>query len=241
MVGADTKRAKTAETAPRQQKSAAPLVRRTTSPSATDTPPGPPKRYARLSPFWKALIVTSFVMNAILLTIVLLLGGFAIWWRAELADSVVVGKDFAVSNITELRNVVAELETSTIVTSIPLDQPLPLRGSGIVVPVNQEPVVTLVDPVPLTLSNADIDLGNGNRLRANNIALTLPAGTPLKIKLNLNIPLDDVTIPIKLNVPVKIPLKDTELGPLFKRLGTIVDNLVGPFAPLLGIEPKAKP
>jgi hypothetical protein len=83
------------------------------------------------------------------------------------------------------------------------------------------------------LNGADIDLGGGNRLRADNINLTLPEGTPLEIALKMNIPLDSVTIPVQLSVPVSIPLAQTELGPQFQRLGAIVDRLVNPLAPLL--------
>src|SRR5262249_59685171 len=109
-----------------------------------------------------------------------------------------------------------------------------------VVPLHQEPAVTLVDDVPLDLS-ADIDLGSGNRLHAQNIHIVLPAGTPLKIKLDMQIPLDDVTIPIKLNVPVDIAMKDTELAPQFRRLGNVVDRLVYPAKDLLGMPDVNKP
>lgn len=74
--------------------------------------------------------------------------------------------------------------------------------------------------MPLNLAGADIDLGNGNRLRANNISLVLPAGTPLTIALKMDIPLDKVTIPIQLDVPVDIAMADTELAPQFRRWAT---------------------
>ena len=196
-----------------------------------------PQRGSRLTPFWKALIVTSFVINIVLLMVVLLLVGFIFQWRQQIASTAVLGQGFAADNVAELRSIVAGLQGATIRTTIPLDQPLPLKGAGVIVPVDQQTTVTLVEPVPLQLSGADIDLGNGNRLRANNIRLTLPAGTPLRIALKMDIPLDDVTIPVRLNVPVEIPLKDTELGPQFQRLGWLVDRLVGPLAPVLGLDP----
>ena len=69
----------------------------------------------------------------------------------------------------------------------------------------------------------------------------LPAGTPLKIKLDMMIPLDDVTIPIKLDVPVDIAMAETELAPQFRRLGNVVDRLVYPAKDLLGIPDVRKP
>src|SRR5215217_6522279 len=148
--------------------------------------------FVQLPRLWKAMIITSFVVNMILMAVLIGAGYFYWRWKAEIATTTVGVQGFAHDNIGELRDVVQQLQAAHIKTTIPLNQPLPLKGLGVVVPVNQEPTVTLVEPVPLSLAGADIDLGNGNRLRANNISLVLPEGTPLKIKLNMQIPLDDV-------------------------------------------------
>lgn len=192
-----------------------------------------PRRYARLAPLYKALIWTSFGINAVLIVIVAVMAGLLITQYRQISSLTTNVQSFAGANVSELQDVVAKLQESTIVTTIPLDEQLNLAGQGVVVPVDQQTVVTLTEPVPLVLSGADIDLGGGNRLRASSINLTLPAGTPLQIALKMDIPLDPVTIPVKLNVPVNIPLKDTELGPQFQRLGAIVDRLVTPAEPLL--------
>jgi hypothetical protein len=96
-------------------------------------------------------------------------------------------------------------------------------------------MVTTTQDVPLSVP-AFIDMGPYGQLYPN-VNLNLPAGTPLMIRLKLDVPLQ-TTIPVKLDVPVNIPLKDTELGPQFERLGKIVDRLVTPAAPLLGIDKK---
>ena len=146
------------------------------------------------------------------------------------------------ANVSELRDVVKGLQAAHIVTTVPLDKPLSLRGQNVIVPVDQITTVTLQEPVPLNLAGADIDLGAGNRLRARNISLVLPEGTPLKIALKMNIPLDEVTIPVKLDVPIDIPLAQTQLGPQFQRLGEVVDRLAFPAAPFLGMDiPQPKP
>ncbi len=199
-------------------------------------PAGPQPLLVQLPRLWKAMILTSFLLNLVLFAVVIFLGSFALFYRSQLFDTTLGVQGFARANVVELRDVVQKLQESTIITSIPLDQPLPLKDSGVIVPVDQQTTVTLVEPVPLVLEGADIDLGGGNRLRASNIRLTLPQGTPLNIALKMDIPLDGVTIPIKLNVPVRIPLKETELGPQFQRLGNIVDRLAAPAAPFLGIE-----
>lgn len=221
----------------------------TIQPTASISRSEPAPKARRTRPFegmptlWKAMIITSFVMNMVLLLVLLLVGGLVLQNLNPITGTTFVVQGFARENVQELRDVVTKLQGATIRTTIPLDQPLPLQGAGVSVPVNQDTTVTLIEDVPLVLTNADIDLGNGNRLRANAINLNLPAGTPLKINLNMQIPLDEVTIPVRLQVPVEIPLKDTELGPEFDRLGALVDRLVAPVSPLLGInmDEPAKP
>ena len=202
-----------------------------------------PKPFAvQLPRLWKAMILTSFVLNLVLFTVVGVLLAFGFTWRNDLLSTTTKLQSFARGNVSELRDVVQQLQSAHIITNIALSQNLPLKGAGVSVPVDQETVVTLQEPVPLSLAGADIDLGAGNRLHATNINLVLPQGTPLKIKLQMNIPLDDVTIPIKLQVPVDIAMADTQLAPQFKRLGDVVDRLASPAGPLLGIEiPMPKP
>jgi hypothetical protein len=197
--------------------------------------------FVQLPMLWKAMIITSFVINLVLIAALIGVGFFVWQWRGELMNTTAGVQGFAKGNIAELRDVVDQLQAAHIRTTIPLDQPLPLKGLGVVVPVSQEPTVTLVDDVPITLGGASIDLGNGNRLRADSISITLPAGTPLKIKLDMQIPLDDVTIPIKLDVPVDIAMADTELAPQFKRLGNVVDRLLYPAKNLLGMPDVEQP
>jgi hypothetical protein len=199
-------------------------------------PDGKRPLFVELPKLWKAMIITSFVMNLVLLFVVVLLVGFAVQFGGPLLNTTNGLQGFASDNVAELRDVVAGLQGATIRTTIPLDEPLPLKGAGVVVPVDQVTEVILTEAVPLSLAGASIDLGNGNQLRANNINLALPEGTALKIALKMDIPLDDVIIPVRLSVPVEIPLKDTELGPEFQRLGNIVDRLAYPFAPVLGLD-----
>jgi hypothetical protein len=187
------------------------------------------------------MIITSFAINLVLIALLIGAGYFFWQWRSALASTTVGVQGFAHDNIAELRDVVDQLEAAHIVTTIPLNQNLSLKDKGVSVPVDQVTQVTLTNDVPLNLAGADIDLGAGNRLRAQNISLVLPAGTPLTIALKMNIPLDDVTIPIQLDVPVDIALAKTELGPQFQRLGNVVDRLVYPARDLLEMPDVEKP
>lgn len=197
--------------------------------------------FVQLPLLWKAMILTSFLINLILIGVIV--GGlFFVWkWRPELGNTLLNAQGFARGNVAELRDVVQQLQAAHIKTTIPLDQQLPLKGKGVVVPVDQQTQVTLTSDVPLNLAGADIDLGAGNRLRAQNISLVLPAGTPLNIALKMDIPLDNVTIPIRLDVPVDIAMADTELAPQFKRLGNVVDRLVYPVRDVVDLPDVDKP
>ena len=197
--------------------------------------------FVQLPRLWKAMIITSFVVNMILMAVLIGAGYFYWRWKTEIASTTVGVQGFAHDNVAELRDVVQQLQAAHIKTTIPLNQPLPLKGLGVVVPLHQTPTVRLVEDVKLDLNGADINLGAGNQLHAQNISIVLPAGTPLTIQLDMQIPLDDVTIPIKLDVPVDIAMANTELAPQFRRLGNVVDRLVFPAKDLLGIPDVKKP
>lgn len=197
--------------------------------SSADLQAPPPGGNVPLPPFWKAMIITSFAINLILILVLLGAGIFLL--RGRVPGTTMGVQEFARGNITELQDVVVQLQEAHIRTTIPLDQPLPVN---LIVPINQSTLVTTTADVPLSVPAA-IDMGPFGQLYPN-VNLNLPAGTPLLIQLKLDVPLQ-TTIPVKLNVPVDIAMKDTELAPQFRRLGEIVDNLVGPAAPLLGIPP----
>ena len=189
-----------------------------------------PRRFVRLPTFWKAMIITSFVINMILVFVLILLLGFVLRWRAQIGETTLGVKGFARANVMELRDVVQQLQNAHIKTTIPLDQPLPVH---LTVPIDQTTLVTTTADVPISVP-AFIDMGPFGQLRPN-VNLSLPAGTELRIALKLDVPLD-TTIPVKLNVPVDIAMKDTELAPQFRRLGGVVDRLVAPAAPLLDMD-----
>jgi hypothetical protein len=51
--------------------------------------------------------------------------------------------------------------------------------------------------------------------------VTLPAGTPLSVNLNFNLPVQ-TSIPVHLDVPVNIPMTETELHEPFVGLQDVV-------------------
>jgi hypothetical protein len=200
--------------------------------AANDAPR--PRRYARISPLYKALIWTSFLINAVLLIALGVTLGIMLQNRNQVQALAANGSVFAANNVSELQDVVADLQRSTIVYTVPLDTRLPIELD---VPINAgtimspRNVVTLTEPVPLTAPAAIVFPGGGGNLNAM-VNIQLPAGLELPVDLNMNVKLA-TSIPVQLDVPVNIPLAETELGPQFQRLGAIVDRLVNPVAPML--------
>lgn len=201
---------------------------------ATGSTPSARPRYARLAPLYKALIWTSFLINAVLLIVVGVLVGLLIQHRGQIFGVAANGTVFAANNVSELQDVVAQLQDSTIIYTVPLDTRLPVELD---VPINPDTIMTprnivrLTEPVPLQAPARITFPGGGGNLNAT-VNIELPAGLELPVELNMDVKLV-TSIPVQLDVPVRIPLAETELGPQFQRLGNIVDRLVNPIAPLL--------
>jgi hypothetical protein len=179
----------------------------------------------QLPSLWKAMIITSFVINLILIAIILYLAGFLLQNRGAINGTT----QGIAGNVRELQDVVVQLQEAHIQTKIALDQPLPVH---LVVPIDTTTTVTTTAPVPLSVP-ADIDMGPFGQLHPN-VNLSLPPGTSLNIALKLSVPLD-TTIPVKLTVPVDIPMKETALAPQFQRLGAVLNRLLSSVGPLIGV------
>lgn len=191
-------------------------------------------RYARIAPLYKALIWTSFLINAVLIVIVGVLVGVLFNHRSQVTGLTANAQVFAANNLAELQDVVGDLQQSTIIYTVPLDTRLPIELD---VPINPDTIMTprnvvrLTEPVPLTAPAAINFPGGGGNLNAT-VNIVLPAGLELPVDLNMDVKLV-TSIPVQLDVPVNIPLAETELGPQFQRLGAIVNRLVDPLAPIL--------
>jgi len=179
----------------------------------------------QLPTLWKAMILTSFLINLILIAVIIYLLGFVLQNRRYVGTTT---QNIA-GNVRELQDVVVQLQQAHIVTNIPLNQQLPINLN---VPIDTTTIVTTTAPVPINVP-ADIDLGPFGQLRPN-VSLALPSGTVLSIALKLNVPLN-TEIPVKLNVPVDIPLNKTALGPQFERLGAVLNRLLSSLGPAIGV------
>ena len=126
--------------------------------------------------------------------------------------------DTARHTVGEALGAVQGLEGATIRAHVPIDQQVPLQAE---VSIEKDTVVKTRAPIPI-VAPARITLpGGGGNLNAT-IALKLPAGLELPVHLALNAPATG-TLPVKLDVPINIAVKDTELAGPFARLRRLLE------------------
>ena len=134
--------------------------------------------------------------------------------------------DTARHTVSEALGAVKGIEGATIRAHAPIDQQVPLQAE---VSIEKNTVVTTRAPIPI-VAPARITLpGGGGNLNAT-IALKLPAGLELPVHLALTAPATG-TLPVKLDVPINIAVKDTELAGPFARLRRLLE----PAAAFFGI------
>jgi hypothetical protein len=165
--------------------------------------------------FWTISGVISLVVNVILIAILISLGRQLFTLKGLVAEPLIGGlhTNFVKMDNAHIVTSIQVKETIQVVDTIPVVFDLPLNTRTTVTLVEDTPI----DDVTIYLNNSPVSL-----------PLILPEGTPLKIKLNLTVPVSQ-TIPVKLNVPVQlkvpvdIPLNQTELHEPFVGLRKVVE------------------
>ena len=200
------------------------------TPPASDPVPQPTRI---LRAFWTFTGILSLIVNIVLIAILLvalrMLG--ALQLSANDQFSGVLGGLYL--------NFV-RMDEATISTNIPVNAAIPL---DIVVPVKTTTRIVLADAT--TINNAHVVINTGGVDIDADAVVTLPAGTPLNVILDFPLPVktdpnnNQIQVPISLNVPVNIPLKDTQLHEPFVGLQEVVKPyfcLVEPNAVWNGIQ-----
>lgn len=164
--------------------------------------------------FWTLASFLSLIVNLVLIGILLML-----WLRPYDQFSGILGG---------LYNNFVKMDQATIRADIPVQ-------TEISVPLNLNipvtiPAVTanikLTAPALITGVGVQIE-GGPVTVRTDNATITLPAGTPLSVSIeNLTsfvLPVQDqIFVPVSLNVPVNIPLNQTQLHEPFVGLQEVV-------------------
>lgn len=163
---------------------------------------------------WQAFknfaIIFSFVLNMIFLMMLILGALFIIPMVNDVAEPLVSG----------LNDSFEEMGEAHIRQSIAIDHQVPVVFD---LPVQTDTVATILEPVPMSIPTQFVLPGGGGYINGN-VSFSLPAGTQLPVQLDVVVPVSQ-TVPIVMEVPVDIPLSDTELSQPFGELRQL-------FAPL---------
>jgi hypothetical protein len=167
-------------------------------------------RWKFLPAFWTIASVMSFTVNIVLLIVVLIL----LQNRAPVST---LANDQVTGLLGGLYDNFVMMDQATINKQIVVDANIPL---DIIVPVNltNKEITLATDTV---ISRAHVEIYQGGVNINAPAKVTLPAGTKLNVDLSFDLPVQN-TIPVHLEVPVSIPLKETELHQPFVGLQEVV-------------------
>lgn len=168
------------------------------------------KRERRLRALWTIGSAVSLISNAILIGVLFLVLQAAGGLNATGLGTGLLGGLY--SNFERM-------DAATIKTNIPVNDNIALDLN---IPVQTTTSITLAQDV--LIQNAHVKISTSTFNIDSNADVTLPAGTPLNVVLNFMLPIQQ-TVPVSLNVPVKIPLKDTELHPAIAGLESTIQPL----------------
>ena len=157
--------------------------------------------------FWEAFkniaIVFSFIVNFILVLVLLLAPRPVFMAKSEIAEPL----------LTDLDSAFAALGETNIVTTVKLDEQLPVVFG---LPLQQVTDVVLVQPVPLEAPATFYLPGGGGAINGT-VSLNLPTGMVLPVYLNFNVPVS-TTVPVVMDIPVTINLNESGMGPAITQL-----------------------
>lgn len=195
----------------------APPPTQTPPPSSEISPPARPKRvYSRIGPiFWTIASVISLLVNIgtviVLLVVVQMLGGT----KATL--DLVQGQ--ATGLLGGLYHNFVKMDAASIITTIHVEKEIPVQFS---LNVSGPTDVTLTQDVVISGALVTVETGGLNIVNAR-ARIVLPQGTVLPINIqNLVVPVDQKVLAV-LDVPVNIPLNQTELHEPFVGLQKVVE------------------
>lgn len=169
-----------------------------------------PSRYKFLPAFWTIASVLSLTVNIILIIILLMM------FQMRGAIQQTAG-DQVSGLLGGLYTNFVKMDQATISTNIPVDANIPL---DIVVPVQTTTQIRLAETA--VIENAHVRINTPTMTINANAIVTLPADTPLTVKLDFPLTVQN-TIPVHLDVPVNIPLNQTELHEPFVGLQQVVE------------------
>ena len=197
------------------------LTRRVGSTTTASASPGADSkpRYQFLPAFWTVTGILSLVVNGVLLSVLLI--------ALQMLGAIqLTANDKTSSLLGGLYLNFLKMDEATIAANIPVQQMVPLN---INVPVTITGAIADIKLTsPAVINNAHVLITEGGVQINADAIVTLPVGTPLTVEINTRNPFNlpvQAEIPVSLNVPVNIPLKNTELHEPFTGLQQVVRPL----------------
>lgn len=209
-----------------------PPLAREPLPPTTSPEPGPGTRRLNFLPaFWTIASVLSMIVNVVLIIILLLL----FQMRNRIPEFQGLAKDQATGLLGGLYTNFVKMDQANIRTNIHVEKDIPVQFSlNVSGPTN----VTLSRPVEIRGARVTI-LTGALHIHGAEATILLPAGVVLPINIeNLVVPVNQ-QVPAVLDVPVNIPLSQTELHEPFVGLRKVVEPwycLIEPRATVDGLQ-----
>lgn len=164
--------------------------------------------------FWSIASLISLTVNVILIAVLILLGRELFGLKSMVQNQLIGGlhQNFVKMDDAHIRTTIQVVDTIQVQDNIPVVFDLPLK---------QNTTVTLTQDT--SVKNATIFLNNS----PVKLDLILKKGTELNIALDLVVPVNQtilvmLNVPVNLEVPVDIPLAQTELHEPFVGLQEVV-------------------
>jgi hypothetical protein len=201
------------------------------APVVEPTPRPERRRFQFLPAFWTIASIMSITVNIILLAVLLVL----LQMLGRIQELSIYGTDQVSGLLGGLYTNFVKMDQASIRTSIHVEKEIPVQFSlNVSGPTN----VTLSQPVTIRGATVGVQTG-GLTIRDANATIILPAGVVLPINIeNLVVPVDQ-KVPAVLDVPVDIPLNQTELHEPFVGLQKVVEPwycLIQPNATVNGLQ-----
>jgi hypothetical protein len=167
--------------------------------------------------FEKFAIFFSFAVTFVLVMILLVLA-FVAWRSAPMLLSLKDG--LACDTITGLNTLLDDFEDAVITRTIEISQTIPVQFD---LDLDKNLTVRMTNDVPLNRPATYVLPAGGGRINGR-VYLELPRGQKLPIHMSMVVPVDQ-QLPVQMEVPVAIPLKETDLGGVIQQLRDLLAPL----------------
>ncbi len=169
--------------------------------------------------FWTIASIISLTINGILAIVLIVLLLMVNRMGMDISRLQSLGND-----LMELPGGLYEnfekMDRASIQTNVEVETEIPVKFD---LQLNQETNVVLSQDVTITNARVTVNTGGLNIAQANT-TIVLPQGTTLPVFLSLTVPVD-TRVPVILNVPVNIPLSQTQLNEPFVGLQQVIQPL----------------